>query len=77
MLFYCDYIIFNISPEMDPSIIMSCTHEIASQTFDVVAENQIIYVRVNKAYHTNFEPRMKEKFLNYIQRGRNLNIRTI
>ena len=37
----------NVSPEMQ------------AETFNVVAENQIIYDRVTKKYGTNFEPRVK------------------
>lgn len=48
------------TPEMDASIIVNCTPEIASGTFDVVNENQMIYDRINKKYGTNLEPRIKD-----------------
>jgi hypothetical protein len=44
---------------MDKKKKKNVSPEIQSGTFDVVAENMMIYDRVNKKYGTSFEPRIK------------------
>jgi ribonuclease Z len=46
-------------PPVDTEGMKNVSPEIQAGTFDVVAENMIIYDRVNKKYGTNFEPRVK------------------
>jgi ribonuclease Z len=46
-------------PPVDTKGMKNVSPEIQAGTFDVVAENMMIYDRVNKKYGTNFEPRVK------------------
>lgn len=46
-------------PPVDTKGMKNVSPDIQAGTFDVVAENMIIYDRVNKKYETNFAPRVK------------------
>jgi ribonuclease Z len=48
------------APPIDQTGMKNVSPEIQSQTFDVIKENQMIYDRINKAYGTNFEMRVKK-----------------
>ena len=47
------------APQPDPTQMKNVSPEIQSGAFDVLAENQLIYDRINKKYGTNFQPRVK------------------